>query len=134
MKVVLDTNVLLSGLITGSTAPAQIIGLWEVDAFELSISEHILDGASRALKKPNWQNRFDIDQIEHRLSRIRFLVKLTDPVDDIHGVAEDDEDDLVLATAVAANADFFLMTGDKYGSASASYGTSRSSRRERFPT
>ncbi|MBA2467824.1 MAG: hypothetical protein H0V37_00290, partial [Chloroflexia bacterium] len=99
-----------------------------------SISEHILDGASRALKKPNWQNRFDIDQIEHRLSRIRFLVKLTDPVDDIHGVAEDDEDDLVLATAVAANADFFLMTGDKYGSASASYGASRSSRRERFPT
>ncbi|MDQ3655060.1 MAG: putative toxin-antitoxin system toxin component, PIN family [Chloroflexota bacterium] len=76
-------------------------------------SEHILDGVSRALATPYWRKRLDIHDIEDRLSRVRVLMDLADPVDDIHGAAEDDEDDLVLATAVAAKADY-LVTGGKY--------------------
>lgn len=113
MKVVLDANVLLSGLVTSFAAPAHIIALWEDDLFDIVASEHIVDGVSRALTKPYWRKRLDIHDIEERLSRIRALMDLADPVDDIHGIAEDDEDDLVLATAVAANADY-LVTGDKY--------------------
>lgn len=81
--------------------------------FDISVSDHIIDGVSRALTKPYWRNRLDIQQIECRLSDVRSLVKPVEPVDDVHGVAEDDEDDLVLATAVAANADY-LVTVDKY--------------------
>lgn len=113
MKVVLDTNVLLSFLVNGSAAPAQIFALWEVEAFELFASEHLLDGVSRALNKPYWLMRLDIHQLERRLTDVRSLVRHVDPVGGVHGVAEDNEDDLVLATAVAAEADY-LVTGDKY--------------------
>jgi len=41
------------------------------------------------------------------------LADIVTPADDVHSVAEDDEDELVLATAVAARADY-LVTGDKY--------------------
>lgn len=113
MKVVLDANVLLSGLVIGSAAPAQIIAMWEEDMFDICVSERILDGVSRALNKPYWRKRLDIQLLERRLSNVRSLVKPVKPVDDVHGIAEDDEDDLVLATAVAARADY-LVTGDKY--------------------
>jgi putative PIN family toxin of toxin-antitoxin system len=113
MRVVLDANVLLSGLVIGVAAPAKIIALWEDDAFDISVSEHIIDGVSRALTKPYWQQRLDIHQIEDRLSRVRRLMDLAEPATDVHGVAEDDEDDLVLATAVAAQPDY-LVTSDKY--------------------
>ncbi len=81
--------------------------------FDITVSEHSIDGVSRALTKPYWRKRLDIQQIECRLPDVRSLVKPVEPVDDVHGVAEDDEDDLVLATAVAANADY-LVTVDKY--------------------
>ncbi|MBA2469732.1 MAG: hypothetical protein H0V37_10035, partial [Chloroflexia bacterium] len=47
------------------------------------------------------------------LDEVSSLADTVLPVGDVHGVAEDDEDDLVLATAVAAQADY-LVTGDKY--------------------
>jgi putative PIN family toxin of toxin-antitoxin system len=113
MKIVLDANVLLSGLVTGSAAPAQLIALWEEGRFNLYVSEHILDGVLRALSKPYWQTRLDRQRSERRLSDIRALVIVVEPITGIHGIAADDEDDLVLATAVADNADY-LVTGDKY--------------------
>ena len=45
----------------------------------------------------------------HEIDALMAEVK---PAEGIHGVAPDDEDDLILATAVAADADF-LVTGDK---------------------
>jgi putative PIN family toxin of toxin-antitoxin system len=113
MKVVLDTNLLLSGLVTGSSTPSQIISCWEEDMFDIYVSEHILEGVSRALRKPYWQKRQDLETLEHRLSILRLLVRIVIPVTGVHGVAEDNEDDFVLATAVAAEANY-LVTGDKY--------------------
>lgn len=113
MRVVLDANVLLSGLVTGTSTPQRIVQLWSDDQFDLVASDHILDGVERALLKPYWQRRLDLTQIQDRLTRLRRIVDVVSPTDDVHGVAEDDEDDLVLATAVAAEADY-LVTGDKY--------------------
>jgi hypothetical protein len=112
MRVVLDVNVLLSGLITGTTTPSRIIQSWEEDLFDIWASEHILDGVARALMKPYWRRRLDHDQLQSRLAQLKADVRLVDPAEGIHGVADDDEDDLILATAVAARADY-LVTGDK---------------------
>lgn len=113
MKVVLDTNTLLSGLVTGSAAPANLMALWQEDMFDIYASEHILDGVSRALKKPYWQKRLDLRQLESRFAKLRPRLEMVTPAEGIHDVAEDDEDDMILATALAAGADY-LVTGDKY--------------------
>ncbi len=92
--------------------PTLILDRWANDQFELLTSTHILDWVARALHKPCWQQRQDVGELGIRLADLSQIVEQVYPVDDVHGVAEDDEDDMILATAVAANADY-LVTGDK---------------------
>jgi len=113
VRVVLDTNTLVSGLVTGTSPPSQIMILWSTQTIDLYVSTRILEGAARALQKPYWCRRLDIVELEQRLSFFRFNTNPVTPVANVRGVAEDEEDDLVLATAVAAAADH-LVTGDKY--------------------
>ncbi len=47
------------------------------------------------------------------MSLLRINATIVVPILTVSGVGEDEEDDLVLATAVAGNADF-LVTGDKH--------------------
>ena len=53
IRAVLDANTIASGMVrfrTGTRAPAVILRAWVVDeAFELLISEHILDEVVRTL-------------------------------------------------------------------------------------
>ena len=112
MNVVLDTNCFLSGLVTGEAAPTVILARRSAEEFRIVASNHFFDGVARALKKPYWQQRQDRSALEARLASLVLVVPSVEPVEGIHGVAPDDEDDLILATAIAANADF-LVTGDK---------------------
>lgn len=111
MKVVLDVNVLVSGLAGGGT-PSSIVDLWLSGRFELLSSEHILDGVGRAWRKPYFRRFFREDEIDPQLARIGRRSRMYRPVDTMRGIAEDLEDDLILATAVAGGADF-LVTGDR---------------------
>ncbi|CAN5854334.1 hypothetical protein BH24CHL3_BH24CHL3_09380 [soil metagenome] len=51
--------------------------------------------------------------MDRNLASSRRTSTMITPANGVHGVAEDEEDDPVLATAVAAAADY-LVTGDKY--------------------
>jgi putative PIN family toxin of toxin-antitoxin system len=113
VKVVLDANVLLSGLLQRTTPPRQIMLHWQAVHIEIATSDHILASVHRALSKSYWQARSEEHGISAQLAEFHRLAKFVIPVDDVHGVAEDEEDDLVLATAVAAGADY-LVTGDRY--------------------
>lgn len=52
ISAVLDTNILASGAITSSIIPRQILNNWRKGAFELIISEHIIDELEKTLSKP----------------------------------------------------------------------------------
>ena len=52
MRIVLDVNVLVSGIATGDTTPAQIMDQWANGEFDLTLSNHVFDGVDRALHKP----------------------------------------------------------------------------------
>lgn len=82
-------------------------------AFELVISEHLLEGLSRAWRKPYFQSRFAPEQVRQALSVLRSDATLVLPASGVIGIGEDLEDDLVLATAVAGGVDV-LVTGDKH--------------------
>lgn len=88
------------------------INAWLNRKFDLVISEHILDGLRRAWSKSYFTARLNLDRQRRaeRLLRRRAILVVPQPI--IPAVADDEEDDLVLATAVAGSATH-LVTGDR---------------------
>ncbi len=119
IRAVLDTNVLMSGLAgleLGTSAPGIILARWLAGAgagpFELIVSPHILAELERTLTKPYYRTRRSQPQIESAERFVASVATVVVPTIVVSGVAPHAEDDLVLAAAVSAQADY-LVTGDK---------------------
>ncbi len=112
IAVVLDANVLVSGFPARQGVPAELLDRWLAREYQLIVSEHVLGGAVQAWSKPWFRFRFPRPEVEHALYLLRSRATVVVPAPDVHGVAPDVEDDLVLAAAVAGAADF-LVTGDR---------------------
>jgi uncharacterized protein len=113
-KVVLDTNVLASGLAgfrTPSSTVAKLLKLWRLGGFELVTSEPILTELAHTLQSAYFRQRLTPAQINSAMSLFRSETTITPVTTKVQGVATHPEDDLILATAVSANADY-LVTGD----------------------
>ena len=114
MKVVLDTNVLLSGLMLPESVPGRIVRAWRAAQFELVLSKPMLDEIGRVLAYPKIERRLKWDQ--ETISRFLLLLQFKADVVDISlatvEVPRDPQDVPVLATLVAGGADY-LVTGDK---------------------
>jgi putative PIN family toxin of toxin-antitoxin system len=94
-----------------AAAPSELVDRWEAGDFELAISSHIIIEVMRTFEDPYFQRRMTSAQ----LARVRILLqhqaKQTTVSAEIQGIATHPEDDLVLATAISARADY-LVTGD----------------------
>lgn len=112
IRAVLDVNVLVSGFPAPGGTPAALIERWLRREFELVISEHILGGVVRAWANPYYQTRYHHNEVQRALALLRSRADLVIPVTTVHGVADDEEDDLVLATGVAEQVSH-LVTGDQ---------------------
>ena len=110
-RVVLDVNVLASGFVSRTGAPGQLLAQWTRGAFELIVSEHILTVLTRVLERPYFRRRLTAGERAANLALLRHEAILTTISAEVQGVAPDEEDDLVLATAVSGNATY-LVTGD----------------------
>jgi putative PIN family toxin of toxin-antitoxin system len=113
IRVCLDVNVLVSGFPAGNGVPAELIERWLGREFDLILSEHILTEAAEAWHQPYWAARYTTGQVQRTLALLRERARVVVPAATVHGVGEDEEDDLVLATAIAGDVSF-LVTGDKY--------------------
>ena len=113
IRATLDVNVLASGFPAPAGTPAALIDYWTDLAYELVISEHILEGLTRTWQKPYYQSRFTPEQVRQSLTLLRTEATLVIPVTTVQGIGEDLEDDLVLATAIAGDVGI-LVTGDKH--------------------
>lgn len=111
ISAVLDTNILASGTVTASTPPGQILDAWHDGQFELVTSEHIIDELERTLQKPYFQKYVAANDIASFIDLLRNEAIVIPITVNIEGLATHPEDDLILATAVSAKADY-LVTGD----------------------
>lgn len=109
---VIDTNVLVSGFVRSKpdTAPPIIIDAWLSRRFILILSDHIRIELIRTFSKPYFQNRISPDRM-NKIIRLFDTAKISPITALIKGVATHPEDDLILATAISAKADY-LVTGD----------------------
>lgn len=114
MKVVLDTNVLLSGLMFPDGAPGRIVGAWLKARFDLVISVHQLAEIGRALAYPKIRRilGWDDHRIEQFIRQLYIRARIVDLDGIVVEVPSDPDDIPILATLVAAEADA-LVSGDR---------------------
>jgi len=114
MKVVLDTNVLVSGLLKRESIPGRLLqAVWD-GSLELVLSEPLLAELREVLDYPKIRKRLDTNAIDTELS-LELLPFFTIQVD-LTGIEvprpRDAADEMVLATLVAAGAEW-LVSGDE---------------------
>jgi putative PIN family toxin of toxin-antitoxin system len=111
LRVVLDTNVLVSGVAYPMSVPGRIVGLWHHGALDVVLSRYILDETARVLPRlPRVQ--MSSDEIQDLIDSFMFLADIVEPDGAEEPDLRDPADQKVLATFVAAKADY-LITGDK---------------------
>ena len=117
MRLVLDTNVLVSGLLYPGGPPSRLVKAWRAGAFDLVISDFVIDEltriwahlASRLNASPNDLADF-IDTIGVRAELLRIDAAM---LAQASTAGLRDPDDLpVLALLIGSGADY-LITGDK---------------------
>ena len=108
MRVVLDTNVLISAFASPSGTPGKIYKAWIAGQFELIISSYILAEFQRiAVIKLGFRQA----RVVPILKLFGQLANVVEPQDfHIHGI--EDNDQLIAGTAISGRANF-LVTGDK---------------------
>lgn len=110
MRVVLDTNILFSALISPHGAPDAIYRAWRTARFELVTSHAQLDEIRRASRYPKLQAVLQSARVGVMINNLqRALVLKQLPS---HFEANDPGDAFLLAIADAGMADY-LVTGDR---------------------
>ncbi|MGI8476278.1 MAG: putative toxin-antitoxin system toxin component, PIN family [Thermomicrobiales bacterium] len=116
IRAVLDANVVASGVLrygSATSTPAEIVRRWVTGSFEFVISDHVIDEIERTLlASPYFSARLERSVGVGWIVTLRSLATPTPGTVEVSGVATHPEDDLVLAAAVSAAADY-LVTGDR---------------------
>lgn len=116
MRVVLDTNVLISAFVSRTGAPAQIFALWRSGDIELIVSPETLGKLTRVLSYPRVTRylRYTPEQIESFLDLLRVGTEMIEAEStvDVTVVDDDPDDDKFFALARAAQAQY-IVSGDK---------------------
>ncbi|MBI3373236.1 MAG: putative toxin-antitoxin system toxin component, PIN family [Betaproteobacteria bacterium] len=111
MLVILDKNVLLSGLRAGRSPPAEILDAWRKGRLGLVTSTEQIEEFRRAVRYPqlaSYLPRGSTGRVVNELRSAEVVLERLRRAGD----APDPGDDYLLAMAIAAGADF-LFTRDK---------------------
>jgi hypothetical protein len=111
VRLVVDTNILISALLAGTSLPAHLIVLWREGRFDLLTSADQLDELMRVTRYPKIRERLSPALAGRLINEIRDLAVMLPKLPAVT-VSPDPHDNYLLAMATAGSADF-LVTGDK---------------------
>jgi putative PIN family toxin of toxin-antitoxin system len=109
MKIVLDTNIVVSGLLQSQGNPAQVLTLALAGAVQTCHDERILAEYAEVLARPRF--KFDPKRVREVLNKIETDGLAVDASQQSNLDLPDVDDEPFLAVALAASADF-LVTGN----------------------
>jgi uncharacterized protein len=110
LRVVLDTNVLVSGLAYPGSVPGRVVTAWRQGALDVVLSRYILDEVARVLPR---LSRIQMTSAEIRdlTDSFMFLADIVEPVGGLDADLRDPADQPILLTLVAARADYLITGG-----------------------
>jgi putative PIN family toxin of toxin-antitoxin system len=111
VKLVLDTNVLVSALLSRGTPPDQLYQAWKLRRFDLIISTWQIAELRRVLGYEKLQRYLNGFETSLLLENIDSMAEIMEVVVS-RSESPDPDDNWILASAVLSQADL-LVTGDK---------------------
>ena len=111
MRIVLDTGIFVSALITKETPPDLLYRSWQKKKFDLITSEAQLEEVERVLaykKLERFINKMEAQFLLDSLHRIAIIKSHLPDID----LSRDPDDNKIIATAIAGEA-HYLVSGDK---------------------
>lgn len=110
MRVVCDTNILISALVFPGGSPERILDLARQGHIELYISDFIINEFSHVLEH---KFHFGQNDVHKRVDYMKGLANTVAPKEKLSVIRAHEPDNRILECAVAANADV-LISGDKH--------------------
>lgn len=116
LRIVLDTNVLLSGLAYPASGPGKILAAWRHGSVEVLLSPYILDELRRVLPKLAHRHGLSSAEIDDLVDTLSIQAEVIEPAATNEPRLRDLNDLPVLGTllmALQSNGADYLVTGDK---------------------
>lgn len=111
MRVILDTNVLVSAMLTAGGVPARLLDAWFEGRYELLTSESQFEELRLVTRHPKVRRYIEPAIAGGLVNDLRHFAELLTELPDVD-VSEDPADNFLLAMAEVGRADY-LATGDK---------------------
>lgn len=116
LRVVLDTNVLLSGIAFPGSAPGRILSAWRLGSVDVVLSLFIIEELRRVLPRLSHRHGLSALEMEDLLDILTIQAEVVTPQAADDPSLRDINDQAILGTLLAAvrsaDADY-LITGDK---------------------
>lgn len=115
IRIVLDTNVLVSAHLTRNSKAERILSLAETGIIEIYLSPHIFRELEITLLSPKLTkiHKDTPKQVQHSIKLLKEFVKVSPGLIEVDGVRADPDDNKILACAIEARADF-IISGDHH--------------------
>lgn len=116
LRVVLDTNVLLSGIAYPASVPGRILAAWRHGSIDVLLSPYILDELRRVLPRLAHRHGLTLEEIDDLVDVLSIQAEVIDPLPGVEPDLRDVDDQPVLGTLLAARKTSgvdYLITGDK---------------------
>lgn len=115
IKVVLDTNIVVSGIISSRSFPRKILRLWQLRQIDLIISAEIIKEIIAVLNRPKIKRNYHLSkkgmrEIKKSLERDCIVIK---PRKKLKVIKDDSSDDKFINCASEGKAKY-IISGDKH--------------------
>lgn len=111
MRLVVDTNILVSALLAQQSVPAQLVAHWRKGQFTLLCCEEQIEELRRVTRYPKIHERLPQALAGRLVNELRGLTEMIGSLPELD-VSPDPWDNYLLALAEAGEAQF-LVTGDR---------------------
>lgn len=116
LRVVIDTNVIVSGLLLPHSIPARVIDLWQAGRFRVVTCQQAVDELKEVLSRPKFTKKYP----GFAARRDVFLMTLNKDILYTTGtlyknVMDDPKDDMFISCAVEGEARYLISGDDDLG-------------------
>ena len=118
IRAVLDTNVIVSGILTPKSVPATILKIGLEGKFKLIMSPHVIEEIERVIRYERMialmrRHKLTCREVDDFMQKHKRVAMVTPGELEVTAVPSDPGDDMVLSCALEGKADF-VVSGDHH--------------------